>query len=356
VKPSALVFLDQLRRLDRSRVERMALFAVFDATHPHLRGQPSGQEILRALLDELASDAVIVLPRGKGGWDDAQSPPLPRWVRVLPAEVAADAWPPSEIAWHPVLEFARRLPACTRAERRLLLSAQSFLASISEHEPTLTVRERSLRLLGDDKALEQLASGRLFGEGRLSLELLRCRATALPFVFREFDVGDVALIIENKDSWHSACAARARVPCRVRWIVFGGGDAILRTLPSFSGWPLPPREILYFGDLDGRGLGILVRLLEEAHLLRLVAPRGVGPLYAQMLACCTAPCRGTPVPDAERRARLVAPLPASLVRWGEEILLEGERIPQEWITESDFAAWMERGALASMEDDGACLA
>lgn len=100
---------------------------------------------------------------------ELQRPPLPRWVRLprsaggpTPQERAA------QIPWHPKLRFARRLPRLTEGELWALLRCQRFLSQMTQEEPILTARERSLRLFDDEKRLDALSRGQLFEPGRLS--------------------------------------------------------------------------------------------------------------------------------------------------------------------------------------------
>ena len=46
---------------------------------------------------------------------------------------------------------------------------------VSRDELVVPARERSLEVFGDEKALDRLAGAALFGPGRLTLALLRCR-------------------------------------------------------------------------------------------------------------------------------------------------------------------------------------
>jgi hypothetical protein len=105
-------------------------------------------------------------------------------------------------------------------------------------------------------------------------------------VYRDLGHGDRALIIENKDTFCSAVAACATLgeAGAVRWVIFGGGNAILQTYPSMLDWEERPAHVAYFGDIDTDGLEILWQLCAARHMwthLPPVAP--CEPMYARLV-------------------------------------------------------------------------
>ena len=338
--------LERLRALRRRRVQRIELWRAFDATHPHLFGNPSAQATLRAMLDDLASAGAITTPKGTAAWRDAQDPPIPQWIALVQIDPKPERAPPTTRAWHPKLEPLAHTLRLSETERRLLEGAQEAFARWGDDEPIITVRERSLQLLGDDKALERLASGRLFAPGRLTLDDLRCRVVALPFVVRDFGPSarpdrDGVLILENKDTWQSACDARAATPSAVRWVAFGSGVAIVSTIGFACTFSPRPHRIDYFGDLDADGLRIVVALAARAAQLGLPRPQCVDSLYRAVIARADDDCEGTYV-DKDASAVLVSVLPESLQADVSDLLARRGRLPQEWLTAADLAVWMAR--------------
>lgn len=272
-----------------------------------------------------------------------QRPPLPRWV-LLP-RAAAGPTPQeraAEIPWHPALRFARRLPRLTEGELWALLRCQRFLSTLDPDEPVLTARERSLRLFDDEKRLDALARGQLFEPGRLSAALLRCRFVHAPFVHRDFGAGEDALILENHDTYHSACAARAARAGRLRWLIFGCGNAILKSAPHLQDLPALPARIFYFGDLDLRGLQIARELLCLLHGLGLPPLLCAGPCYERLCAfpatTAHAQARQPQGEAAPTPAELLSFLPAPLIPQADAALRSGQRWAQEWITAGEWAA------------------
>jgi len=334
-----------LRALDggRSQSRRVRLpriwSAFFDCA-PHLRGHPDARSELSRHLTALAAEGSLRLPRGARLYDRAQLPPLPQWI-----ELAAGVSSPSararaaEIAWHPALAFVPRLPRLAERELEDLRRIQAFLAE-GDDGPILTARERSLRVFDDDKRLEEITRGPLFRNGRLSYALLRCRPVPLPFVFRDFDDGDEALVIENKDTFFSACQARRSLPrSSVRWIVFGHGNAIHASIESMLEWTELPRRLIYFGDVDRRGLEIarglapIIRSMDRLPLLESAIA-----LYERLFASASQSRRrltGGRCRDEDARA-IASWLPTHLAKLALPVLLSASRLPQEWVTESDF--------------------
>lgn len=342
----------------RDRRRRMPLEQLWEAFHeafPHLRGHPEARRRLRKLIDELAGTERCRLPRTSKLYDRLQDPPLPLWVEWpredkerSPRERSA------EVAWHPRLAFVPSLVGLSDAELEAARRIQEFLAEAGER-PWLTVRERSLRLFGDDKRLEELAKGRLFGPDRLDLEHLRCRPVHLPVVYRELGHGDEALIIENKDTFHSACRAAEDLGprCLFRWIVFGAGHAINRSIHSLLDWPRRPRRIFYFGDLDARGLEIAIQLAETAAPLRLPPMECAGWLYEALVASARTldlDLRGRRCTTAQIED-LAGWLPPSIRSEVSDLLERGGRWPQEALAEPDLIDLLERRHLADQRGD-----
>jgi hypothetical protein len=165
-----------------------------------------------------------------------------------------------EVAWHPALAFVTRLEGLRHSELRDAKQIQAWLARGDGRAEELAVRERSLEIFGDDKHLEGLLGTRLFAVGPLSLETLRCHVVYVPLLALDVGHGDALLVLENKDTFDSAARAVRALgeQSPVRWVGFGNGDQILYSIASVQTWPTRPRHIWYFGDVDLRGIELLV--------------------------------------------------------------------------------------------------
>jgi Uncharacterized protein conserved in bacteria C-term(DUF2220) len=319
------------------RVPLRQVWAALQRVRPHLTGNVDARHELFELLNELAGSKAILLPRQKAAYDTIQQPPLPRWIQLpAPAPQIRARDRAAQVAWHPSLAFVSRLDSLSDEELAELLAVQAFLRD--DPEPfVVTVRERSFELFGNEKRLEELAKGRLFGAGRLSLSLLQCKEVRIPFVYRELATGDGALIIENKDTYHSACAAAERLGADspVRYVIFGSGKAILTTIDSVNDLPLRPRRVWYFGDIDAAGLEIAIQV---ARLAKSWNP----PLLVE----CASPLYRTLVERAGRRLPRASGSPISIGRAAElaewlpeelrqtviDLLVRGGSWPQEAVS------------------------
>jgi hypothetical protein len=144
------------------------------------------------------------------------------------------------------------------------------------------MRERSWQLLGDDKALERLRPGRLFGAGRLSLELLRCRATWPPVQRRLLGPGPW-LVVENWSTYESLGIAAAGDTGGGRIIFGSGNQAGTRLMALADAGERPAQPVLYFGDVDAGGIRAARLAVTTARQLDWPPVEPCRPLYALAL-------------------------------------------------------------------------
>jgi hypothetical protein len=331
-----LVELQAEGRGKRVSLERVR--EVFHRLHPHLLGSVSARNELAEVVHQLAASGVVTLPKSRRLYDDAQAPALPRWIQ-LGSEPAGPSplRRASEVAWCPELCFVLQMEHLTQGELRDLLRIQDFLRT-GRVAGMVTARERSLELFGDEKRLEHLAEGRLFGAGRLSFDLLRCGLVYPPFPFVDLGGnGRALLILENKDTFHSACRAVEALAGRtsVRWVAYGGGTSIEASLQSVKGWAERPEELLYFGDLDADGLEIAVSVTAAARGWEPpLVVRCAGALYEHLVTRAKAmrvDLRGRAIPP-DAAATLAEWLPPALRADVTSLLVAGGRWPQEAVT------------------------
>jgi Wadjet anti plasmid transformation system JetA-like protein len=238
------------------RLDLEALRRAFQAVHPELAASPSARGKLRELLDRLQLDERIELPKGREQWDSSALPSLPRWVKLPREEGSVEKPDLRAIQWAPELRFL----AITRVFVPLndLLKLQEFFSHGGRARPSVPIKERSLAIFGDEKRLDQLIRGSaLFGDGRLTPETLRCFIVPepLPWSAGSNPAGSI-LVVENAATWHSYC----------RWnterkifsaVVYGCGNRFVDGILSLSDIFAElggTRPVLYFGDLDPRGL------------------------------------------------------------------------------------------------------
>jgi hypothetical protein len=290
-------------------------------------GAPDARSRLAEALRELEAFGVVTLPRSDSGWESLPRPPLPRWV-ARPADEKPTAPLEPRVSWHASLSWVPAFVAAerpSRAERALLRAVNAFLGAGGS---TLVVplRERSLQLTGDEKALDTMSRGRLFTPGRLSLEQIGARRTSPPVVRQRVGTGAVTLIVENFATYESL-AATLPADGQVGEVVYGAGNTlgvVLTALADSGG----VEGLTYFGDLDVRGLEIAAAGTRLAGELGLPALVPATRLYKLLLEHGqVAPAESTPEPVKARAA--VGWLPPALRAAVLDVLVAGNRLAQE---------------------------
>jgi len=314
-----------LRRLQADRRTRVPLATLQELVlelEPALRTSPLKRDELAEALEEGAQAGRLRLPAQRrlyGG-----QPPLPAWVVVVrddpapPTVSGRDYFWRHELAWAGELRFRPE-------ELERLKRVNAWLRDLGSEEPIVPVRERSLELFDDEKLLEKLQTGRLFEEGRLSLELLCARTVHPPFVFHRVSPGPVLLVIENHHTYDSF--SRLLGPeSGVGILAYGAGTAFVGSVTSAGDLPQPIEEIRYFGDLDAKGLRIP---LDAGHARGAGLPsiQPAGRLYDRLLQIGVAAAIH-PI-SAVTVGGLAAWLPAELRAEVEALLVNGRRMAQE---------------------------
>jgi hypothetical protein len=143
-----------------------------------------------------------------------------------------------------------------------LLKLNQFLLKEPRTQTVVPIKERSLEIFGDEKRLDALVSTSLFRAGRLDwIGDLKCEIIGEPLAWKrgptEAGRGPV-IVIENAATWHSYCRWNAEHKL-FSAVVYGCGNRFVdgfRFLPDIFSELGGLRRILYFGDLDPRGLEI----------------------------------------------------------------------------------------------------
>jgi Wadjet anti plasmid transformation system JetA-like protein len=316
-----------LRRLEAGRRTRVPLEALQELVlelEPALRASPLKRDRLAEALEEGRRAGRLRLPAQQRLY--AGRPPLPAWVVVVrdgqdppPTVSGRDTFWRQELAWASDLRFSH-----VELERMRRINA--WLRDRADDEPEVPARERSLELFGDEKLLEQLQGGRLFGEDRLSLGLLRARRVHPPFVLHRISSAPVLLVIENHHTYDSFTRL-LDAGSGVGIVAYGAGNAFTATVTYASDLGRPFRQIAYFGDVDARGLRIPADASRVGAAAGLPEIRPAVRLYERLLRVgIRAPA--SPV-TAETAGQLAAWLPATLRPEVEAMLVRGERMAQE---------------------------
>lgn len=255
-------------------------------------------------------------------------PHLPVRVTLPPAATAESAavlartvvWRP-ELAW---LVHAR----VTLGQVEALRAINRWLRDRGGDTDIIPMRERSLEVLGHEKALDALTATTVFGPGRLTLEHLRTFRSHPPLPAVRVGSGPVLLVVENDDTFHSIRTVLTRDSGPVGYVAWGAGgafEASVRSTGSLRG----VERVRYFGDLDAAGLRIPRNAAETAIGESLPRVKPALDLYRTLLM--------SPVRQ-DGQAPVSAEQAAALTYWFEDpavaadasaLLVSGVRVPQE---------------------------
>lgn len=193
--------LERLEPQAGHRVSIDRLQAILIELEPALKTSPEKRGRLRDALKEGEEAGRLRLPASAKLYSG--QPPLPHWVAVLgggPRERATV--PGRDYFWRPELAWASQL-RFTPEEIEFLKRVNVWLRDLALDEPVIPMRERSLEITDDEKAIQRLLGGRLFKKDRLSVAILRCAPTTPPFGYAEIGPASVLLAIENQDTYWS---------------------------------------------------------------------------------------------------------------------------------------------------------
>jgi hypothetical protein len=143
-----------------------------------------------------------------------------------------------------------------------LLKLNEFLLKQPRSQQVVPIKERSLEIFGDEKQLDALLSTSLFRTGRLDWKKdLKCELIGEPLGWKRGPAeaaGRPMIVIENAATWHSYCRWNAERKL-FSAVVYGCGNRFadgVRYLNDILDELGGSRPVLYFGDLDQRGLEI----------------------------------------------------------------------------------------------------
>lgn len=316
---------DLVRAWPRARVPLLDLWQLLDQADPTSRMDARRRATLATLLTELAEAEVICLPSARS-FDRTERPPLPRFVTV-PRPDHESATPP-DVLWHPALSWVPDTHP-TPSQLNTLVAINTWLFHRRD-DLNVPVRERSLEIFGDEKALDRLLLTTLFGPDRLSLPLLRARRATPRMFTQTVGDGDKLLVVENSDTFDSLSRVLGGLPGPIGIVGWGAGAAFEASVLSIASLDRQISAIHYFGDLDQSGLRIPANASAVAVAAGLPAVRPATGLYEALLAVGrpqSGQSRVSPL-DAGRLAEWLAPVhrdPAA------RLLCDGQRLAQEAI-------------------------
>lgn len=252
----------------RVRVPLADLWQMWDASAPRLSGDPRQAAGMSEALSILSAAGTLELP--VGAWDRSTSPPLPRSVVVPDSRPAVRQRNWITYPWCQQLGWVASLPTLTQSRFEHLVSINTWLVHHTGSDvPEVPMRYRSVELFGDEKQLEAMVKTNLFGDGRLSLEMLFCVHLPPPLAAVRVGDGPDVLVVENSDPyWVAVNALRSDIEHPVGLVVWGVGNQFRVHVPALTvdlaGHGPARGNVWYWGDLDPQGLAIAAESARES--------------------------------------------------------------------------------------------
>jgi hypothetical protein len=255
-------FRNHLQQPRRRIVRQEALWTAFVSAYSDLPLGPERRRWLVAVLGELAQQGELILPVPHGKqWDRTSTIAIPTAVTLVAHDDSAankSDW--RNYPWHPRLHWIFGLRALMQDQVTFLKRVHAGLVAGWFAQPEC-FKYRSLQLTGDEKRLEDLHRGILFGPGRLTLEMLGCEPESLPLATEQFSSESTLLIFENAAPF--MLARRVLTGCArpaFGRLAYGAGKQVLKAVRYLPMVAPPIVEIQYVGDLDAEGMVIAAEL------------------------------------------------------------------------------------------------
>jgi hypothetical protein len=251
-------FRDRLLSPGRRAVRQEMVWSAFVDAYPDLPPGPERRRWLAAVLEELSQQGEILLPVAHGKrWDRTSIVALPTAVTLVAVDggVASKSdW--RNYPWHPRLQWIFGLKTLMRDQVAFLKRVHAGLVAGWFDQPEC-FKYRSLQLTGDEKRLEELHRGILFGPERLTLDMLGCEPESLPLASDQFSSEPTLLIFENAAPF--MLARRILTDCGrpgFGRLAYGAGKQVLKAASYLPMVEPAITEIQYVGDLDAEGVSI----------------------------------------------------------------------------------------------------
>lgn len=320
--PESQHFIDDLATGRTSLAEMWQVISNV-MTLPH-GGQ---REALMVVLDELRENGLVEFPKSNKLWDKSALPHLPAWVnKLLPKKQTKDV---ARVIWSPELAF---LAEQIIREDSPWVEVDAWLKKCRGKELTLKpVRERSLDVFGDEKALDRLAVLTPFKQGQISLATFGCFYVPEPIPWKPGPPGSsgfAGLCVENATTFDTLCRFNSETGFWA-FVAYGRGnnfvsmtDGLVAVVKEYG-----HGRVQYFGDADHEGVEIVARAenkLNEAGVSICLDHR----LYRLLLSV-----------GRERPSKTggnLSPVAARLLAKADLVVLQDmfsrqQRIAQEWV-------------------------
>jgi len=318
------------------------LWALWAAADPASAGRPERRKDLARALEQLAA-AGLATPSKKQ--DTSAAPHLPARITLPePAPSPSAAALARKVVWRPELAWVVQA-RLTLGQVEQLRLVNNWLRDRGRDGDVIPLRERSLEVLGHEKAFDSLLVTTAFGPDRLTLELLRTFRSHPPLPVVRVGDGPVLLVIENEDTFSSIRTVLSTTPGPVGHVAWGAGGAFEASVRTCGDVPGVDR-VRYFGDLDAAGLRIPRNAALAASREGLPQVTPAHGLYRSLLATNVRQV-GQPVVAVEQAHALTDWIDDPKLAEPISTLLQGgARVPQEALTLT--ALTTERGWIETL--------
>ncbi|MCH6255584.1 DUF2220 family protein [Puniceicoccaceae bacterium K14] len=235
--------------------------------------------------------------------------------------------------WHSKLAFLKTIRVSIPFSN--LVRMDQYLRFKREDTIQLSIKERSIRIFGDEKRLDEMYRGsQLFQKEYLSLDDFDCYLVAEPLAWIRGRFSDGPVVVLENAATFETYHQWDKTEVRYSAIVYGGGNRFydsarrMREIYQELGGE---RETIYFGDIDAAGIRI-ARMASEVFI-----EMGLPPLapdfgsYSKLIAIALNK------PDLRKWEGLNSPSEKDLSWLGElgpqveELIFKYGRIAQEWL-------------------------
>lgn len=320
--PESQYFIDALATGRTSLAEMWQLISNV-MTLPH-GGQ---REALMAILGELRENGLVEFPKSNTLWDKSALPHLPAWVNKLqPKKQTKDV---ARVIWSPELAF---LAEQVIRQDSPWVKVDAWLKKCRGKKLDLKpIKERSLDIFGDEKALDRVFGLTPFKQGQINLEALGCFYVPEPIPWKLGPPGSSkfsGLCVENATTFDTLCRFNSEVGYWA-FVAYGRGnqfvsmaDGLVSVVKEYG-----HDRVQYFGDADLEGIEIVARAerrLNEAGVSIGLDRR----LYRLLLSIGREAPSKTGGELSTAAARLLAEANLTVL---QDVFRRQQRIAQEWV-------------------------
>ena len=329
---SQSLFLEAIREYKGVRVPFVHVAKTFLKIYKYYEDHSNKVEPLMELLEKLEANGEIVLPskKSKHLWDNVSYPPAPKWVKAKIHTPKSQYV--SNVAWLP--QFSHMVSSLRPSQLAVLEKINAYLIDNQGQLTPVPFRERALKMLGDEKALEAAArTGGLFN-GLIPLEELFAFEAfePMPYQLPKSNIrGRPIIVLENHHSFASFVIANEKQNA-FSAVCFSSGNTLASREKSLESIceQVKSDQLLYLGDIDPPGFSFPVQV-NISRIARKASPLKPAIKFYRWLARF-----GQCIPTDKEHAKT---LPANVHTWLEnditiiekatELAASSMRIPQE---------------------------